>query len=388
MRRHSPKRLKRAGTILVLSAIMMVAMFGMIAFAVDIGYISVVSTELQRAADSAATAAADQLLDGIGDSGTPDEYDHYTSEYLTRVEAMQYAVYNRVGGNMSSLAWNDVDVGYLADPSDPSCVMDYSDPSLYNAVRVRIQRTAEVNGETPLFFARALGISSAADQREATAAFYNSFSGFELPGDGSNLGMMPFAMDEGTWNAMLAGTASEGDNFSWDRDAETVSSGGDGILEVNLYPDSDGSLPPGNRGTIDIGSNNNSTADIARQVVHGANAADLAFHGGSLQLNDSGVIVLNGDTGISAGIKDELISIIGQPRIIPLFRMVTGNGNNAQYTIVGFAGMTVLEVDLTGNASDKRVMIQPAKVVTGGGITGGVAGTTSYGIYSTAWLVR
>ena len=195
--------------------------------------------------------------------------------------------------------------------------MDFSDSSKFNAVRVRIQRSAEVNGQTPLFFARALGISSAADQREATAAFRNSFGGFELPSDGSNLGMMPFAMDEDTWNELLAGGGSYDDGFSWDRNSETVSSGGDGVREVNLYPQQNTILPPGNRGTVDIGSNNNSTSDIARQVLYGANAADLAFHGGSLELNDCGELMLNGDTGISAGIKDELASIIGQPRIIP-----------------------------------------------------------------------
>jgi hypothetical protein len=386
MQRKPPNRIKRAGTILVLSAALMVVMFGMIAFAVDIGYISVISTELQRAADSAAASAANQLLDGISDSGTPDEYSY--SAYQARTVATTYAASNRVGGSTSALFWGDVNIGYLSDPSDRNCAMDYSDPAKYNAVRVLIRRTAAMNGETPLFFARALGITSAADQREATAAFLNGFSGFEMPRDGTNLGMMPFAMDEDTWNGMLAGTTGT-DNFSWDRNSETVTSGGDGVLELNLYPGQDTTLPAGNRGTLDIGSDSNSTADIARQVLYGANEADLAFHGGSLELNDSGELILNGDTGISAGIKEELASIIGQPRIIPLFRTVVGNGNNAMYTIVGFAGVTVLEVHLTGNTTNKRVMIQPAKVVTGGGISDGGAGaTTTYGIYSTAWLVR
>ena len=43
-----------------------------------------------------------------------------------------------------------------------------------------------------------------------------------------------------------------------------------------------------------------------------------------------GKLYLNGDTGISAGVKDELASIKGQPRIIPIFSTVSGNGNNAQ----------------------------------------------------------
>ena len=40
---------------------------------------------------------------------------------------------------------------------------------------------------------------------------------------------------------------------------------------------------------------------------------------------------------------------------------VSGNGNNAEYTIVKFVGITVVEVKLNGNP--KRVMIQPAPYV-------------------------
>ena len=74
----------------------------------------------------------------------------------------------------------------------------------------------------------------------------------------------------------------------------------------------------------------------------------MAQIGGSLQFNASGVLHLNGDTGISAGVKDELASIIGQPRIIPIFSSVVGPGNNADYTIVKFVGVRILAVKLTG----------------------------------------
>ena len=55
-----------------------------------------------------------------------------------------------------------------------------------------------------------------------------------------------------------------------------------------------------------------------------------------------------GDTGISAGVKDELASIIGQTRIIPVFSSVSGNGNNATYVIVRWVGVRVMAVKLTG----------------------------------------
>jgi hypothetical protein len=83
-------------------------------------------------------------------------------------------------------------------------------------------------------------------------------------------------------------------------------------------------------GTVDIGGANNSTADIARQIVYGISPQDFEALGHPLTLNNDGNLFLNGDTGISAGVKDELASIIGQPRIIPIFQQVHGPGNNAQ----------------------------------------------------------
>lgn len=131
--------------------------------------------------------------------------------------------------------------------------------------------------------------------------------------------------------------------------------------ECNLYPQGTGS--PGNRGTVDIGSANNSTNDLSRQIVHGISKQDMLDLNQPLVLDANGELLLNGDTGISAGVKDELASIIGQTRVIPIFREVNGNGNNAYYTIVKFAGVRILEVKLTGRMSGKKVIIEPAPMI-------------------------
>ncbi|MDB4416609.1 hypothetical protein N9253_00830, partial [bacterium] len=63
------------------------------------------------------------------------------------------------------------------------------------------------------------------------------------------------------------------------------------------------------------------------------------------------------------GIKDELASLIGKKRIVPIFTEVSGQGNNSSFTIVKFEGVRVLDVKLTGKKSQKRVIVQPAKVI-------------------------
>jgi hypothetical protein len=123
--------------------------------------------------------------------------------------------------------------------------------------------------------------------------------------------------------------------------------------------------------------------------VHGISPADLAFHGGKLELDENNELELNGDTGISAGIKDELASIIGQTRIIPIFSEVEGPGNNAQYTIVKWVGVRIMEVKLTGPMNKKRVIVQPAKIITRGAIPAEPGGPqTSTLVYSPPWIVR
>jgi hypothetical protein len=245
-----------------------------------------------------------------------------------------------------------------------------------------VQRTSGQNGTVPFFFARAIGFNDTAMDAQATAAFISSFAGFQAPADGSNLNILPFALDETTWNNLPTNGT---DSWSYNTETKTLSAGADGVKEVNLFPQGTGM--PGNRGTVDIGGSNNSTADIARQITSGINASDLAHMGGSLQFNASGVLHLNGDTGISAGVKDELASIIGKPRLIPIFRSVVGPGNNADYTIVKFVGVRILDVKLTGSMSSKRLTIQPCNVVAKGGIYQEGAANTQY-VYSPIWLVR
>jgi len=375
------KRMRRRGSIATFALVVLVIFFAMLAFALDIGLIEVTRTQLQRTADSAASAAVWELIDEQVSLGSANS--SVTTENA-RDTAEQYAALNAVLGSVPALAESDVQTGYLADPTDPDEEIDTSGVNPPNAVRVLVRRTAGQNGEVPLFFAKLLGTDSARRSARATAAFVSNFVGFRAPTDGTNLGMLPFALDIDTWNDMLDGTGS--DNWTWNAESGEIEAGPDGILEMNLFPQGTGA--PGNRGTIDIGSNNNSTADIARQITDGVSPEDLEYHNGKLEFDDNGELFLNGDTGISAGVKDELESIKGNPRVIPIFTVVNGPGNNATYTIVKFAGVRVMEVKLTGKMSGKRVMIQPAVMVSKGGIPSTNGVTSTFYIYSKPWLVR
>ncbi len=380
------RRRDRRGSVLVLAAVLMVVLMSFLAFAVDVGYLANVRTELQRSADAAAMAAAWELIDPEAPTGAP-----LSSQVIsdTRNRAVEYAALNLVSWNTPTVDLNsanlvdgDLVIGYLANFADLNAAMDYSDPTNYNALRVRVRKSASQNGEAPLFFANVLGMNSSEVQAEAYAGAMRNIAGFRPPADGSPLPVMPFAFDEETWEDILASNAT--DDWTWNDDDQTVTAGPDGIVEGNLYPQATGS--PGNRGTIDIGSANNSTADLSRQITDGVSEADLDYHGGSLTLDEYGELSLNGDPGISNGIKDELASVIGEPKVVAIFRQLTGNGNNAQYTIVKWVGIRLLEVHMIG--SDKRVIFQPANVIMDGAIAADGNESASDYVYARPELIR
>ena len=378
------KRRRRSGAILVLTAVMMVVMFAMLVVAVDVGYVALIRTQLQSSADAAALAATWELYDSRTLTTPLASPELVQADVLT--PARYYASENPVGQVQPELADADIELGRLDVTAGPNAQLytpDAFGDLTYNAVRVSVRRTADINGEIPSFFARVVGVDSSSGGAEATAAFVDNLSGFGPLPPGENLMILPFAMDKQTWDVLMDGNA--GDDWTWNAD-QGITSGSDGVLEVNLFPQ--GANSPGNRGTVDIGASNNSTADLARQIVEGVNTTDLDHIGGKLELGPDGTLVLNGDTGISAGMKDELASIRGQPRIIPLFDSVSGNGNNATYTIVGFAGVRVMDVKLTGKMSGKRVIVQPARVQVYGGIPASGSTPISNFIYSPVRLVR
>ena len=384
IRTNRRRRPNRRGAITVLAAVMSFVALGLVAFAVDVGYILANKQELQRTADAAALAAcwsyAERLANGLSPA------DAMTSGRQT---AADYAQVNRVGGvqpainqNTSNSTSGDLVFGRIDDLYSYGAEVNTASASEFNAVKVKIRRDSTLNGETPFFFAKVFGRTSMGLDAEATAGFFRRINGVTTPGSGGNVNVLPYALDWDTWEDLLQGHAS--DNWRWNADTKTVTSGSDGVREVNLFPQGTGS--PGNRGTVDIGSCNNSTADIARQIVYGISPSDLAHHGGTLELDEDGELDLNGDTGISAGVKDELESIKGQPRLIPIFSTVVGPGNNAQYTIVRWAGIRIMEVKLTGSMNQKRVIIQPAPMVLPGAIVS-TQETSDY-VYTPVVLVK
>lgn len=369
----------RKGAIAVLAALFMAIMLAMVAFVVDFGYVVVAQSELQRAADAAAHAAVLEF--------------RLNEEPINAIIAARNVANEYVGDNPVSQSSATVDKNWYNADQDGDVVVGYydfdtrsmttGDINGYNAVRVRIRRNSSRNGEIPLFFARVMGHTGIPIEAEATAAIVKDVGG--IRGTNERAPFLPITIKKSFWEDQLTNLV---DLNSWDPSTENVGSLGDGIPEVRLFPHNTDSS--GNFGTINVGASENSTQHLSDVIRNGLTKDHLDFHGGDLSFDSNGELAMSGDTGLSTGIKDDLTAIIGKPAIIPLYSTVSGEGNNANFVIVQFVGVRVMEVVLTGN--DKRVTIQPAEVTYKGVVSSQSAPTASgdgsYQVYSPVAIVH
>ncbi len=121
---------RRRGATIVLCALMIVFMIGVMAFAIDLGYIVLVRTQMQNAADSGALAGAAAT---------------YLGNETAREEALRFIGYNQAGGREISEDQVTVNLGRW-DADTRTFNATNSDPG---AIEVILRRTGQ-----PLFFGR------------------------------------------------------------------------------------------------------------------------------------------------------------------------------------------------------------------------------------------
>jgi hypothetical protein len=311
-------------------------LLGVIAFAVDYGYLVKVRTDFLRAADAAALAATQDLIRGA--DGTQDLGQ-------VRATAREYARINLDDAGFQ-IADSDIEIGRF----DPETV--YSSVNLLNngtldTVRVTLRRDGTGNPLVPLMFARVLGRQQASVSASATAALQKAehlFPGADI---------LPMATPEDLWNDMGVG--------------ETWNSYGDGRLK-----DSNGDDIPGHWGTLDVGGTDNSTNDLNDQILNGLRQSDLnAMYADDrivqpTHLDSSAPTWMSGDTGLSVGVKNSILQVHGNQRLVPIYRGLndTATGENLEYEIVRWGVVTLVDSEWQG-AVNTRVILRKSHTYSG-----------------------
>lgn len=308
----------RKGVVAVLLGALLVPLLGLLAFSIDYGFLLFVRTDLQRVADQAAVAAVRDL--------TPDAYG-YQNFQKVRDRVREYVALNL--GPDFVVEDDDIEIGRF----DPSTI--YSSVTLLNSgirdtVRIRLRRDDVANQSVSLYFARLFGNSEADISASATAVLQKAR--YLAPGTS----ILPIAIEQSSWNRLGQG--------------DVASIYGDGRIE-----DEFGQPIPGNWGTVDIGTNSNSTTELSLQIRYGLtqNDLDALNNQGSIPTTEyidaSVSINLNGDTGLSSGLKHAILDVAGTMKVAPVYGQMTGHGGNLTFEIVGWVIVEVVDSGWNGS---------------------------------------
>jgi Putative Flp pilus-assembly TadE/G-like len=160
---------RRKGTVVVLVALLMPFLLLLVAFALDLGFLCVVRTELQRTADAAALAGADALLDtqmrGVLDPAAG------------RAVAREIAALNPSTGN-APVELQDADIVIGTWDEVTRRVVPSLDP---DAIEAWTHRSRDRGTGVGLFFSRIIGLDDADVSASAVAYLGRSSSAGALP---------------------------------------------------------------------------------------------------------------------------------------------------------------------------------------------------------------
>lgn len=376
MLRASPARTRR-GHVIALVVILLVFLVGMVAFAIDTGYIAATRTRLQGTSEAGALAAAGKLTTWPGQA---------VPETSARSEARKFVTLNE------PLSVRDQDLRLVRynplKPASERLATAYSVASPPNAVELTLRRDDLANGRLQLSFGPVLGHSAADIRTKATA--------YILPAKGIKAGapLLPYVMQIDYYFACVGqqrygvdGKLIEvADDYTVHPNG-SVTSGADGVFECVLFSSKQNA--PGNFGSLDIGSASNGTPELHRQILRGPTTSDFEEDDFRIKVAADGALYtpvnLGGDTGLSTSTKHAFEMTFGEPRIVPLYDTVEGTGDGAVYHVIGYAAITVLAVDFNG--TPKRLWIQPTKVITNKATAGDIDGPVSYGVFTPPKLV-
>lgn len=382
---------RRRGFIAPLTALLLVPLLGMLAFAIDIGYICVVQSDLQNAADAAALAGAEKLQ--------PLYVEYYQANTSAAAQAAiialattnthtfispmytaeQFSSYNMAGSKNITVPDSDVSFGFTDAQGNYT---PYSTGSAFpNTITVITRRDNTANGPLPLFFGRLFGVGNEYLTATASATIYAGEISSMTPIPGVDSHILPVTLDYYEWLAFRATGISPDGTFQTRTNPEGVT-----VPEIQVYPDP--KQAPGQFSLLDIGPPQNNVPAFRTWIDNGATPNDISYLNTTKDIN--GYLMLppvpaaTGTTGPDAspisptnsrewkggpGLKSTLLTNfqneMWKPNLLPLFIPVSvtpyqaaqGQGQGSYYAIVGFVGVRISQAE--GNGNNMNISVQP-----------------------------
>lgn len=365
---------RRRGATVPLFAVLVVPLLGMLAFSIDVGYIVLVNSELQTAADAAALAGAEKLQELYIQYTLPGQTSqnailqtattHVPGSPMEAAE--QIAGSNKAGNVPITVRDQDVTFGYTDAQGNYSPKYKNNNFGFPNSVTVIARRDRFANNPLSLFFGPVLGISSKDLTTTATATIYsgdvNSLQAIpQVKGH-----VLPAALDANIWQTFYqTGMSPDG----------TIHTAANGYPELQVYPSPNAQ---GSFGGLDVGPTQNNLPLFAGGSAGGQTPNDISYfiNNNLLPVSLGGSKDWRADASFTNPPQINYQGILGQPFLLPLFQAVNSTfGPNYQavswqkqqgkwvpvYAVVGLVGVQILQA--SGSGSSMTISIQPSAIV-------------------------
>lgn len=359
---HHPTSLsRRRGAVAPLAAILLVPLLAMIAFAVDLGYLVQVKTELQHTADAAALAGAQALQQPytLWVVPTADKAALRAAAIsAAKTAAKNYASYNRAGNRALTLLDSDIECGFL--DANGTYTASPASNQYPNTVRVIVRRDSNANTPVSLFFAPVLGASSVNMQATARATIYTGTITTFRNVPGFNGGLLPMTYDVDHWDGFVR-TGQDPDG--------NESHASDGTPQVKVYPSV---KYKGNFGQLALDDEHAGSSEIRSWIDDGVppGTFDLLTSRGLLPLPRANPTTdWLGDPGFKASTAMAVNDHQGERYILPLYKAVnpgksngdgyeagSGSGSKYNYNIVRFVPIRIMYT----NQTNREILVQPS----------------------------
>jgi hypothetical protein len=398
---------RRPGAVAPLMALLAIPLLGMAAFSIDLGYLVLVQTDLQNAADAAALAGAEQMQNLFVQYYAPGQtfQDGYLTYATTNVKptgsvsglptgltpttgspmwnAKLYGKLNTAGGVNIHISEDDITFGY----TDSSGSYSTTYTGFPNTIQVIARRDDEKNGSVGLFFGPVFNKDSQSLRATARATIYTGDVTSLQKITGLDAHILPVALDVNIWDTFYStGVSPDG----------TIHTGSNGNPQLHVYPNSTNT--PGSFGLIDVGPAQNNSPAFSTWIDSGQTPNDIQYllDNSLLPVSMSAPQAWKVGPGLKSTLLSDFQSQMGKSMLIPLFTpastlpytAASGNGQGATYAIVGFAGVAISQAD--GNGGNMDISLQPAAGIDATSVLSNMVpageSTASVGGYATTFI--
>lgn len=272
---HATRNQHHRGVTTVYALLFMAALFGFCSLGADYGRVQLVRSELQRAADATARAAASAIPSGI-----------------TAVQdiAVAYGALNLADGAAVTIdPATDVEFGTWNSSNTTFTVLTGASRASANAIRITARRTAASGNAVPLLFGKLIGIESC-DVRVSAVCQYTAATGTGF------VGLNEIEMGN---NATIYAYNSNSGNPGGSNLLPSARIGGNGSIDFGNNADIYGDIIKGPSADVDHGNHfyiSGSQTTQSSNLAYTATESSTVASSGSITRGNNSTLTLSAGT--------------------------------------------------------------------------------------------